>query len=241
MRRMMVRCLVACAVLAGAPAAHAHFPSSIDTTVTPGGNATITSPTLDPSMRSATVDVVPTQDFGDKVLAKLQVVMAQTPSKRDRLMVCIGMYLGFSGGLAPSPTNFADDEGPGPLLVLLTSACLRMAFGVDQARQQAPPATGTRAHSSAGSCRRSATQVPATFTKVGRLYRVHASGTTAPSNGRGGLTITCRRKGRGVSFKVRPKARGRSLRSVVGSTLKLGIFSPFDTPGSATLKVTFRR
>jgi hypothetical protein len=49
------------ALLAGlvlAPAARASLPATIETAVAPGGNASIASPTLSPTMKSATVDVV---------------------------------------------------------------------------------------------------------------------------------------------------------------------------------------
>src|SRR3954462_14907762 len=36
-----------------------HFNGSIDVTIPPGGNATVTSPTLDPNMTAATVTYTP--------------------------------------------------------------------------------------------------------------------------------------------------------------------------------------
>jgi hypothetical protein len=55
------------------------------------------------------------------------------------------------------------------------------------------------------------------------------------------LKVGCTRSGAGMTLKVRPAGRGRSLRSVVGSRLQVGVYNPLAATGSGRLRVTFRR
>jgi hypothetical protein len=118
----------------------------------------------------------------------------------------------------------------------MLSACLELAAQVDRA-QQAPQS----AASAVAKCRRMATQIGATYTRVGRRYRATIDGTPTKLKGRGRLKVTCTRKGAGVRMKVRPRAKGKSLRSVVGPRLGVGVYNPLDAEGSGRLKVTFHR
>jgi len=177
------------------PAAQASFPSSVEMAVAPGGNASIASPTLSSTMKSATVDVAPAE---------------------------------------PSQEQFFEQVHP--LAVLMLSSCLELAAQIDQAAQTQPLAM-----SGAAKCNRMATQVGATFTRVGRKYRAEISGTPTKLAQRGRLKVTCKRKGAGFAMKVRPTAKGKSLRSVVGPRLRMGVYNPLAAEGSGRVKVTFRR
>jgi hypothetical protein len=226
--------LLVAAVLA--PAAHASFPSSIQTTVSPGGNASIASPTLDPAMKSATVDVGPA-DAGDRFFDDMQVVLSLAPTPGKRLLMCIGLYVDVAHGIDES-VELQFPEQVHPLAVLLLSACLHMAAEIDRARQSA---TGSLASAAAAACQRSATQVPATFTRMGRKYRATIDGTVSRPRKPGRLKVTCRRSGAGMTLKVRPVAKGKTLRSVVGPRLRLGLYNPLDAGGAGHVKLTFRR
>jgi hypothetical protein len=118
----------------------------------------------------------------------------------------------------------------------MLSACLELAAQIDRAQQSQQHAT-----SAAAKCRRTATQIGATFTRVGRKYRTTIDGTSTKLKQRGRLKVTCKRKGAGFTMKLRPTAKGKSLRSVVGPRLRLGVYNPLDAAGSGRLKVTFRR
>jgi hypothetical protein len=120
--------------------------------------------------------------------------------------------------------------------VLLLSACLEQAAQIDRAQQAQQSAT-----SAATKCRRMATQIGATFTRVGRNYRATIDGTPTKLKQRGRLKVTCKGKGAGLTMKVRPVAKGKSLRSVVGPRLRVGVYNPLAAEGSGRLKVTFRR
>jgi hypothetical protein len=227
------------AALLVVPAAHANFPSSIEATVAPGGNATVSSPTLPPSMRSATVDVAPAGASDETFFENMQVVLSTQPSPGKRLLMCIGLYINVAHGIDES-VELQFPEQVHPLAVLLLSACLEMAAQIDRAAQQSL-APSVPATSAAARCRRVGTQIGATFMRVGSKYRATIDGTTAKLKQRGRLAVACKRKGAGMTLKLRPTAKGKSLRSVVGPRLQLGVYNPLAATGSGRLKVTFRR
>ncbi len=234
----VLRIVAAAAALLGvalaAPSASANLPSSIETTVAPGGNATVSSPTLPRDMRSATVDIAPAEPADEPFFESMQVVLSLQPSPGKRLMMCIGLYINVAHGIDES-VELQFPEQVHPLAVLLLSACLQMAAEIDRAGQ-----AGTADASAA--CARVGTQVGATFTRVGRgRYRATIDGTTAKLRARGRLKVGCTRRGAGMRLKLRPAARGRSLRSVVGSRLQVGVYNPLDANGSGRLRLTFRR
>jgi hypothetical protein len=236
-----LRAVVACAVLSAAllvaPAARANFPSSIETTVAPGGNATVSSPTLPPDMRSATVDVVPADTDDAGFFGDMRVVLSTLPTPGKRLLACIGLYIDIAHGIDES-VELQFPEQVHPLATLLLSACLEMAAQIDRARQ----ASGAAASGAAATCARVGTQVGATFTRVGRgRYKATIDGTTTRLRVRGRLKVGCTRYGAGMRLKLRPVARGRSLRSVVGSRLQVGVYNPLAARGSGRLRFTFRR
>lgn len=229
---------VGLALLAGlllAPASQAKLPSSVEVTVTPGGNASIASPTLAPTMKSATVDVVPISTSDDVFFSNMEVVLSLQPSPGKRLLMCIGLYVNVAHGIDET-AELQFPEQVHPLAVLLLSACLEQAAAIDRANQAKQSAT-----SAAAKCKRLATQVGAKFTRVGRKYKATITGTPTKLKKRGRLKVTCKRKGAGFRLKLRPTARGKSLRSVVGPRLRLGLYNPLDSTGAGRVKLTFRR
>ncbi|MGB2710020.1 MAG: hypothetical protein WBC33_00775 [Conexibacter sp.] len=225
-------CLLA---LLAVPAARANFPSSIETTVVPGGNATIGSPPLSPTMTSASVDIAPARPQDEQFFDNMQVVLSLQPSPGKRLLMCIGLYINVAHGIDES-VELQFPEQVHPLAVLLLSACLEMAAQIDRAAQQASGATAA-----AAKCQRLATQIGATFTRVGRKYKATIDGSPTKLKQRGRLNVSCKRKGKGMTLKVRPAAKGKSLRSVVGPRLQVGVYNPLESTGSGRLKLTFRR
>lgn len=220
-----------------APAARASFPSSIEATVAPGGNAAISSPTLDPAMKSATVDIAPAQPADEQFFDNMQVVLSLQPSPGKRLLMCIGLYINVAHGIDES-VELQFPQQVHPLAVLLLSACLEMAAQLDRAAAQRARAD---AGAAAAACSRLATQVSATFTRVGRNYKATIDGTATRLRRRPRLQVACARKGSGLTLKVRPTNRSRTLRSVVGPSLRIGVYNPLATGGSGRLRVTFRR
>ena len=239
--KLRIAAVVLAAALLALPAAvHAKLPSSIETTVAPGGNSTVSSPTLSPTMTSMTVDVVPASK-DDAFFADMQVVLSMQPSPGKRLLMCIGLYINVAHGIDES-VDLQFPETVHPLALLLLSACLEQAAAIDRAAQQAKgAATTVGAAARAAKCPQLATQVGATFTRVGKQYKGTISGTPTKLTQRGRLKVTCTRKGKGMTLKLRPRAKGKSLRSVVGPRLQVGLYNPLDAAGSGTAKLTFRR
>jgi hypothetical protein len=222
--------------LLAVPVAQANFPSSIETTVAPGGNATVGSPPLSPTMKSATVDVAPAESRDETFFNNMQLVLSLQPTPGKRLLMCIGLYVNVAHGIDES-VELQFPEQVHPLAVMLLSACLELAAQIDRSAQQAR----TSAASAAAKCHQLATQIGATFTRVGSQYKATIHGTPAKLKARGRLKVTCRRKGAGLSLKMQPRARGASLRSVVGPRLQVGVYNPLAATGSGRLKLTFRR
>jgi hypothetical protein len=218
------------------PAAHASFPSSIETTVAPGGTSSVGSPPLPPSMRSATVDVMPAESEDEDLFRNMQVVLSLQPTPGKRLLTCISLYAA-AQSLGDDEYMVQFPEELQPLAVLLLSACLQMAAEVNRAAQ----GSAQRAAASAATCHRAATQVGATFSRVGKKYKATIDGTRTKLRKRGRLTVTCKRKGKGLTLTARPTAKGTSLRSVVGPRLRLGVYNPLESTGSGRLRLTFRR
>jgi hypothetical protein len=234
MLALRTACLAFFAGLLLVPAAHAKLPATIETTVAPGGNSSIASPTLSPTMKSATIDVVPAAGESD-FFENMQVVLSMQPTPGKRLLMCVGLYIHIAHGIDES-VELQFPEEVHPLAVLLLSACLEQAAAIDRAGQAKQSAT-----SAAAKCNRLATQVGAKFTRVGRKYRATIEGTPTKLKKRGRLKVTCKRKGAGFRMKMRPTAKGKSLRGVVGSRLRIGVYNPLDAKGAGRLKVTFRR
>lgn len=219
-----------------APAAHARFPSTIQTTVGPGGNASIGSPPLSPTMKSASVDVVPATPADEAFFNDMQTVLSLQPSPGKRMMMCIGLYINVAHGIDES-VELQFPEKVHPLAVLLLSACLELAAQVNRAARAAGQSTAT---SAVARCQRMATQIPTKFTRVGRKYKATITGPSAKLKQRGRVKVTCKRKGAGFTMTVRPTKKGKSLRSVVGPRLRLGVYNPLDAAGSGSVKLTFR-
>jgi hypothetical protein len=222
------------AALVVAPAAHANLPSSIETTVAPGGNAAIASPTLPADLKVANVDVAPVSTSDQQFFENMELVLSLQPSPGKRLLMCIGLYINVAHGIDET-AELQFPEKVHPLAVLLLSACLEQAAAIDRAQQQA------RASTAAERCQKLATQVGATFTRVGRNYRATVDGTPEKLRARGRLKVGCKPLGTGLTLKVRPAKRGATLRSVVGSRLRVGVYNPLAASGAGRLKVTFRR
>ena len=158
--------------LLAVPVAQANLPSSIETTVVPGGNASISSPTLPPDMRSANVDVTPVSVSDELFFENMQVVLSLQPSPGKRLLMCIGLYINVAHGIDES-VELQFPEKVHPLAVLLLSACLEQAAVIDRARRRAARGPGRPLPD----VRALATQVGATFTRVGGQYKATIAGT----------------------------------------------------------------
>lgn len=229
--RWLKALLVPVLIAVMAPAASAHWPASIDETVTPGGEAEVASPTLPAGATSATVDVDPKEGSGD-VFGQMGVVLSGEP-RNQRIVTCAIWFYSLDRDLNGS---VAADVPLNPLPFLLLKACLEVFVSLDQ--QTAAQRTATAA---GGPCRNGSRQVPAQIKRVGRRYSAHIEGAVGPLKARGKVKITCRRHGAGVRIKVRPTRKGQLLRKAVGPKVLVGLYNPRAATGSAAVRLTFRQ
>lgn len=209
------------ALVLAAPAA-ASFPQSVDATVPAGGTVRETSSALPPSAKSATITVDPASSGG--LFDTLQVTLAAKVSRRQKVLYCVGMYRTL--GEAFEGTDFFGDDPS--LQLLFLAACLEVAL-----QDTTPPAPRA---ASAG-CPLSPTVTPIRVGRSGGRYTLRFRGTPRRAR-RGALVVRCKRSAGGMVLRMRPRSRKRSLRSVVGSKLALGLRNP-DTDRSIAVRTTF--
>jgi hypothetical protein len=102
------------------------------------------------------------------------------------------------------------------LQILLLDTCLRVALRLSS-QQPHGAAAGARL-----ACRRFDSAIVLRVTRTCSGYRGQTVGTTHKPTGRSPLSISCRPRGKGFRLTIRPRARGRKLRQVVGPTLGIG-------------------
>ena len=218
------------ALLVAAPAAHAELPATAKFSVPAGGSATVSSPELSPSMTSIGVDVVP-ESSADQVFNRLTLILAGASSLKQRLMTCVYLYKQTQDVfVGPEPVKV--EAGPAAIDVLFLAACIEMAVQMGK-----PPAVASAA---AAACHQLGAQVAAKFKKSGSRYTATVDGTVKKAPKKLSLRTTCTRKGAGYSLRIRPRAKGKSLRSVIGKKLTLGMKSPADAGGASKVRMTFR-
>ena len=210
--------LVAAVVSApGAGAArgpHAHaagFPSSINVTIPPGGDAQVTSPTLPPTATAVTVTATPTAGTSAGAFAGLAEILAPLGSFKQRFLACIAFY---TYPLPGEDLSFAQSNSVLGLLFL--NACIEVAREVSVPQKAADAAAG---------CRQVGRSVPAKLTKVGGQYHLRVSG-TARAKRKLALIVTCTPSGGGIQLAVRARKAGVPLVRVVGPTISIGYLSP---------------
>jgi len=207
------------------PRAHtAGFPSSINVTIPPGGDAQVTSPTLPPSATSVTVTATPTDGTSASGFAGLTTVLAPLGSFKQRFLACISFY---AFPLGVGETSFAESNSVIGLLFL--SACIEVA------RELSVPA---KAVDAAAGCRQVGRSVPAKLTRVGGRYRIKVNG-MARAKRKLALIVTCAPVGGGIQLAVRTRRAGVPLTRVVGPTISIGYLSPTGAGASAGVHTAF--
>jgi hypothetical protein len=212
------------------PRAHAAgFPSSINVAVPPGGDASVVSPALPPSATQATVTAAPTNAAGADPFAALTSVFAQLPTRGARFVQCILIYQDLVNVTDGDYVFGLDDP---TLQLLFLHVCVQMAL-----RLPTSPVQGARA--AAAGCSEIPRAISITISKSGGMYHAQVSGVTHKPSGRLPFTVACRHRGSGLQFTVKPRKRGRSVRSVVGPTLGIGYASHATTGASVSVHTGF--
>jgi hypothetical protein len=151
-----------------------------------------------------------------------QVPGLQDLSKRSQRIVTCFYASGYHGLLFSDKETDFDIEGASAAAAYL-SVCLRIALALS------PPPTAAADAASKG-CFHARKAVAVKFTRTRTGFRAHVHGMTHTPSGRGPLSISCQRNGNKLQFTLRPRTRGRRLRSVVGSTVGIGFVNPSRSP-----------
>jgi hypothetical protein len=213
-----------------------HFPSSITTTVPPGGTSLVTTPALDKNIKKLKVEIEPEDHSADDEAAFEQFnTSLGTLSKGKRLLVCTMMYLKVIEAYSPYGNEERVDGYHLTYAGAIMLACLHLAGLLE-----GDPPTSVRSAAAPRKCAQFLPSLPATVSKGGGGYSVAAEGTTAKAK-KPDLKVKCRVIGSKVSYTVRPRKKGKTLRQVVGKNLMIGIKSPADASMSLPVKVTFSR
>jgi hypothetical protein len=174
------------------------------------GTGEIATSDLPPTANEASVDVEPTNG---NVVVGLVFALAEQPDLHARLVTCISVFLASRSPKGGSVNKYTLNDPS--LAVLFLNACIELAVEFSQPTGVAPAADA------AAGCTAPVIATPIQITHVGGRYSATVGGKVSKPR-RAPLLVSCRRHGRGFVLKVRPRARHRTLRQVVGRTLGLG-------------------
>ncbi len=225
-----VCCLVALALALGAAPASAHFPQSIDATVAPNGESIEASSPVPATATSATITSTPSSAEDETIFNNVTKVLASSNSPKDRLLSCIGMYLGLVQAYG---TDSSYERSDPSLQLLFLNACLSIAFGLQQQAR-----TSALAGTAAAGCPRQDFRAPMKVTRRGGKYHLKVSGKSAKLKKRSPLVVVCKHKGTGVQITLKPRSRRKKLKQVLGSKLTIGYLNPANG-NTLTIHTTF--
>jgi hypothetical protein len=147
--------------------------------------------------------------------------LAKQSRRSQAVLACVLMsYLPLAFTPPDHVYTFSDLE----LQAAMLNVCLRMALAIPKL-----PAAPAHALAAASACGRIDAAVGVKLTHSAAGYRVAVSGTIRKVT-RPRLTVTCRRRGKGVLLTVRPRKRGQSLRSAAGPKLAIAYANATSKP-----------
>lgn len=117
---------------------------------------------------------------------------------------------------------------------LFLTLCLQIVYQT-QLAQREQLAAGT---ASAG-CSPALQSIPIQIKRSGGTYVARLAGTPRRVR-RTPLVVSCRRQGQGLRISMHPRARGRTLRQVIGGHMGIGISNPTNTPVKVHTVFSFR-
>jgi hypothetical protein len=214
----------------------------------PGDEATVASPELSPSQRSATVTLGTTA--GDVVVTLSDEDARYRRFGRTACLLVAGRLarqdLISSGILAPNAKAMMD---AGNFLALSAigkylTACLAFVDDslVGSARPVALPLPSTGGRharaAAAGACPVSRVPVRLSASQATGLLHIDAKRAGAPPPT---LRVTCRTTAAGIQVRVTPRRPGVSLRKLVGPRLKVGLVRLLTSRQTAGPTIAFRR
>jgi hypothetical protein len=210
-----------------------HFTSSVTLDLLAGGTAKVTSPTVDPSMKSAKVEI----SADDPEFDNIAVNLAQLPTTGARVIGCLTAALG-AVDLGTDKDALAQIEASGAdVLVVVIFFCLLIAQAIADLK-----ASGSlrSAQAPAPGCAISPLQIKTTTEKTDAGYTMSATPNIKMNKKKSKLKVKCKRVGSKNIYTIKPRKKGKSLRSAVGKNLVVGIASPSSATKALTMKVAFK-
>lgn len=214
------------------------------TVTIPGpGDGTVGTDNLPAAATKATIKVSPpTNENVDPTFDELVATfvtdsphLARLNKPAQRIITCI--YLAaFKSSVYTndSPTDFHFLSEPNASAFVITlQVCLQIALSLNHlhAVDVASPASAA--------CFQAAKAIAVQFSHTRSGYVGRVSGATHKTSRRSPVALSCKRtRNRGLQLTVRPRARGRTLRQVVGPTLSLAYFNPSNKP--VAVRTTFK-
>jgi hypothetical protein len=213
-----------------------HFDSSIKVDVPGGGNAQVNSPSLDNKMTTAKVTVsAPLSDT--PAFTDMAFIMFQLPSPGKRLIACLTLTSRILDNDEDTALQQSYDEvkanAPSKALAII-SYCVRLATLVAQVI-----AENSKAGRAGTACPALPLGVRSKTEQVNGEYVVSSDGPLTQRNKNSKLKVKCVASGGKYVYTVKPRKKGKTLKSVVGPNLKVGITSPPGSDG-AKVKVAFK-
>jgi hypothetical protein len=215
-----------------------HFNSQVDVNIPAGGNATVSSPTLDPNMTTATVTYTPLSAyFGFEQLA-FNLLQAPTPGKR--LVYCLMdtvKAMQNAQNIAAEFDKLDDYYATEDTLFLVRMAyCIQVAKFVAE-YQAANPRSDRLASTRCG-------QAPMAFkedvTRSGGEYTLGAKGPLTVNKKKARVKIRCKLVGQSMVMTIKPKKKGSTLRKAIGRNLNVAMAMPGDAPAGVSVRVAFK-
>jgi hypothetical protein len=218
----------------GPVAIAAGFPQSADVTVPGPGDGTVVSSQLPATTSEATMTVEAAGKAFDQLTEDLaeQVPGLSDLTKRSQRIVTCFYVSGYHGLVFSDNSEDFDIEGASAAAAYL-NVCLQLAFALS------PPPTAA-ADAASNGCFQARKAVAVKFTRTRTGFRAHVHGTTHTPSGRGPLSVSCRHLGTKLQFTLRARARGRKLRSVVGSAVGIGFVNPSRSPVTVHATIAVR-
>jgi hypothetical protein len=212
-----------------------HLNGSVKVDLPPGGTAQVTSATVDPSLTSAKVEVTNIAD--DPEFDHIAVMLNHLPKPGQRVRACLAYAFG-AVDLGTDKAALEQIEAEGAdIVIAVIFFCLLIAKAIADAKA---PAARVLAKAPPPGCASSPLRIGTTTEQTSGGYTVSATPDITLSKKKMKLKVKCRKIGNKLVYTIKPRKKGKSLRSVVGPNIRVGLASPAGATSSLPLRVGFK-
>lgn len=206
---------------------HGGTETAVATLPGPGSGTVQTN--LPAAVTDATIEVQPTADTQDldsitDTLITSYPKLGKLSRPAQRFISCAILYTVLAAFHINAQSDLAETSTNQVAARLVLDICRRLAVALTlhHPAVDATPASAV--------CPRLDRSIAARFSRSGGGYRIQLNGRTFKPRGRSAVDVSCKRKGRGMMIRIRPRARGRTLRQVVGPSLGIAYVNSASKP-----------